>query len=251
MILRHQITRAGGRRGRLASGRAGDDRRGDLPDVGRREEIAGARRLLLLGNALLLRRRTGRRRRHAGRRSARIGDRPAEIAGKRRPQLGCGFRQAGIVARQIGEAIRGHPVAGVVEFGPGGLVLRPESEEQARRRFRWPRPCQGRGGPCGRAASQAPGWTAAAFPAAADHRREAPPPLHAGFRSRLRPPVSADDTNLLLGIAAEPQLGRGEQPIDDHVVALDAVVHQLGAALRRRSPRAAASRPGRCRPGTR
>ena len=131
VILRHQITRAGGRwRGRLASGRDRDGRRSHLPDVGCREEIAGARRLLLLGNALLLRRWTGRRCRHAGRRSAGIGDRPAEIAGKRRPQLGCGFRQAGVVARQIGEAIRGHPVARVVQLGPGGLVLRPESQEQ-------------------------------------------------------------------------------------------------------------------------
>ena len=53
-----------------------------------------------------------------------------------------------------------------------------------------------------------------------------PPPLHAARRLRLRPPVGADDTNLLLGIATEPQLGCGEQPIDDHVVALDAVVHK-------------------------
>ena len=32
-------------------------------------------------------------------------------------------------------------------------------------------------------------------------------------------------------LASEPQLGRREQPVDDHVVAAHAVVHQLGAAL--------------------
>ena len=90
--------------------------------------MAGARRLLLLGDALLLWILAGRR--HAGRWRAGIDDRPAEIAGKRRAELGSGFRQARIVARQIGEAIRGHAIAGVVEFGPGGLVLRPKSEEQ-------------------------------------------------------------------------------------------------------------------------
>ena len=37
-------------------------------------------------------------------------------------------------------------------------------------------------------------------------------------------------------LAAEPQLGRGEQPIDDHVVALDAVVDELGAAFRADDP---------------
>ena len=71
---------------------------------------------------------------------------------------------------------------------------------------------------------------AVAFPAAADHRQEAPPPRHVGRQSRLRPPVGADDTDLLLGITTEPQFGRGEQPIDDHMVALDTIVHQLGAA---------------------
>ena len=45
-----------------------------------------------------------------------------------------------------------------------------------------------------------------------------------------------DDADLLLGIAAEPQLGRGEQPVDDHVVALDAIVHELGAAFRADDP---------------
>ena len=33
--------------------------------------------------------------------------------------------------------------------------------------------------------------------------------------------------------AAEPQLGRGEEPVDDHVIATDAVVHEFGGiALR-------------------
>jgi hypothetical protein len=82
------------------------------------------------------------------------------------------------------------------------------------------------------------GLAAAAFPGegGVDRRQGGPlPPLEAR-RSRLRPPVGADDAHLLLMIAAEPQFGRGEQPIDDHVVALDAVVHELGAALRADHP---------------
>ena len=36
----------------------------------------------------------------------------------------------------------------------------------------------------------------------------------------------------MLGVAAKPQLGRGEQPIDDEHVAVDAVVDDLGLAVR-------------------
>jgi len=36
--------------------------------------------------------------------------------------------------------------------------------------------------------------------------------------------------------AAEPELRRGEQPIDDHVMVLDAIVHELGATLRADHP---------------
>ena len=38
-------------------------------------------------------------------------------------------------------------------------------------------------------------------------------------------------------LAAEPQLGRCEQPVDDHVVAAHPVVHQFGAALRADHPK--------------
>ena len=37
-------------------------------------------------------------------------------------------------------------------------------------------------------------------------------------------------------LATEPQLGRREQPVDDHVVAAHPVVHQFGAALRADHP---------------
>ena len=132
MILRRQISRAsGGRHPPLPFGRDGDRGWSDLPHVDPREEIARAGRLLLLGNALLLRCRTGSWCWHAGRWSAHIGDRSAEIPGKRRPQLGNGFRQTRIVAWQIGEAIRGHPVAHVVELGNCGLMLRTECQEQS------------------------------------------------------------------------------------------------------------------------
>ena len=89
--------------------------------------MAGARCLLLLSDALLLWIRAWRC--HAGRWRAGIGDRFAKIAGKRRSQLGSGFRQARVVARQIGEAIRGHSIAGIVELGSGGLMLRAQSQE--------------------------------------------------------------------------------------------------------------------------
>ena len=39
-----------------------------------------------------------------------------------------------------------------------------------------------------------------------------------------------------LRIAAEPELCRGEQPIHDHVGALDAVVDEFGAAFRADDP---------------
>ena len=75
-----------------------------------------------------------------------------------------------------------------------------------------------------------------------DGSRASPSSLGAR-RSRLRPPVGADDADVLLMFAAEPQLGRGEQPIDDHVVAAHAVIHEFGGRPRRRSRRAAASSP--------
>ena len=90
--------------------------------------MAGARCLLFLSDALLLWILAGCW--HAGRWRAGIGDRFAEIAGKRRAELGNVFRQPCVVARQIGEAIRGHPVARVVKFRSGGLALRSESQEQ-------------------------------------------------------------------------------------------------------------------------
>jgi hypothetical protein len=43
--------------------------------------------------------------------------------------------------------------------------------------------------------------------------------------------------------AAEAELCRREEPIHDHVIAPDAIVHELGAAFRA-DPRAAASRLG-------
>ena len=92
--------------------------------------MAGARRLQLLGYALLLRTRPRLRRRHAGSRRARVDDRPAEIAGQRRAELRNGARKTRIVARQVGEAIRCRSIVGVVEFGAGGLMLGLQGEEQ-------------------------------------------------------------------------------------------------------------------------
>src|SRR5207244_3797976 len=50
-------------------------------------------------------------------------------------------------------------------------------------------------------------------------------------RSRLWPPVSADDAHRLLVFAAKLEFGRGEQPIDNHVVALNAIIHELAFAF--------------------
>ena len=50
--------------------------------------------------------------------------------GKRRPELRGGFRQAGIVLRQIGQAVGRVTVIGVVKFGACGLVLRFQRQKQ-------------------------------------------------------------------------------------------------------------------------
>ena len=100
-------------------------RRGDLTDIGRGEEMAGERGLLLLGDALLFRIGGDRRR---GR--VRLEDRPAEIAGQGRSELGNVALQPGIVVRQIGEAIRRHAVVGVVELRADCPQMRLQSEEQ-------------------------------------------------------------------------------------------------------------------------
>ena len=86
-------------------------------------------RLLFLRLALL-----GWIRGHAGRRRAGVEDRPAEIAGQRRAQLGRSVRQARIVLRQIGEPIRRVPVIGAVEFGAGRACAAAGARGRERRR---------------------------------------------------------------------------------------------------------------------
>ena len=101
-----------------------------LPGVGRCEQMAGARGLLLLGNALLLRAGSRSGLGHPRRGRACIHHGSPQIARQRRPELRRVVRQAGVVARQIGQPVRRRPVAGVVEFGPAGLMLWPKREEQ-------------------------------------------------------------------------------------------------------------------------
>ena len=194
--------------------------------------MAGARRLLLLRNALLLGIGPAAGCRHAGRWRAGVDDRPAEIAGQRRAELRRGARQTRIVARQVGEAVRGRAIAGVVEFGAGGLLLRLQGEEQraadADRRdgakaeqhlAREPR-------------HRRPARIAAASPAAADRRSDRPRRLFVrGVGHDCGLPSVRTMRTFCLVLAAETELGRGEQPIDDHVVALDAVVDELGRRL--------------------
>ena len=81
----------------MPAGRRRNGRRSDLGDVGRREEMAGARCLLFLSDALLLRIRPWCW--HAGRWRAGIGDRFAEIAGKWRAEFGNALGQSRVVAR--------------------------------------------------------------------------------------------------------------------------------------------------------
>ena len=131
------VATAGVARGR--SWRRGRSR--SLADIRRREEMAGARRLLLLRDALLLGIGAGR---HARRWGAAIEDRPAEIAGQRRPELRRGLGQPGVVPGKIRQAVGRVAVVGVVEFGACGLMLRLRARRTARRRCRAPRPCPGR-----------------------------------------------------------------------------------------------------------
>jgi hypothetical protein len=87
--------------------------------------MAGEGRLLLLGDALLLWIGGDRRRGRAG-----VEDRPAEIAGQGRSELGNAALQPGIVVRQIGEAVRRVAVIGVVEFRTACPQMRLQREEQ-------------------------------------------------------------------------------------------------------------------------
>ena len=98
-----------------------------MADIRRREETARARCLLFLRDPLLLGVGAGR---HAGSRDSAIEDRPAEIAGERRPELRRGLGQPSVVPRQIRQAIGRVAVVGVVEFGARGRMLRLQGEEQ-------------------------------------------------------------------------------------------------------------------------
>ena len=196
-----------------------------LLEIRRREQPARARRLLLLRDALLLGVGPGR---HARRGSAGIGDRPAEIAGQRRAELGNAARKPGVVARQIGEAVGRRTVAGVVELGAGRRPMRREREESA-------------------AATPA----AATTPRPSKTLRESRVTGGRFCRSRIGlerrrarfrgfghdcglPSVRTMRTFFCSRRRAE--LGRGEQPIDDHVVAPDAIVDELGVAFRADDP---------------
>ena len=70
------------------------------------------------------------------RRRAGVDDRPAEIAGQRRAELRRVPRQAGVVSRQVGEPVRRRAIVGVVEFGAGGLAIAAARRRTARRRSR-------------------------------------------------------------------------------------------------------------------
>lgn len=87
--------------------------------------MAGEGRLLLLGDALLLWIGGDRRRGRAG-----VEDRPAEIAGQGRSELGNAALQPGIVVRQIGEAVRRVAVVGVVKLRADCPQMRLQGEEQ-------------------------------------------------------------------------------------------------------------------------
>ena len=54
---------------------------------------------------------------------------------------------------------------------------------------------------------------------------------HGERPSRLRPPIGANDPHGLLVLAPEFELRRAEESVDDHVVALDAVVDELTVTL--------------------
>ena len=191
--------------------------------------MASARRLLFLSDTLLLRIRSGSR--HAGCRRSGVGDRPSEIAGKRRSELGSVSRKTRIVARQVGETIRRHAIAGVVELRPRRLGLRPQGQKQGatnskrRNRAKPEKDFAGEprhGPPAGPQLHflrrSVAGWELAR------------PAIWGIGHDRGLPSVRTIRT-FCWGSPPSRKLGCGEQPIDDHMVALDAIVHELGAAF--------------------
>ena len=127
-----------------------DGRRG-LPAAGGREEMAGARGLLLLGDALLLGARSCSRLGHAWGGHACIHHRPAEVTRQRRPELRRVVWQAGVIAWQVGQPVEDQlvalrrqnvaaddaaPIASGVDIGALNFRYRIEGDDPAWRPLR-------------------------------------------------------------------------------------------------------------------
>ena len=133
------------------------------------------------------------------------------------PSLRRAVGQVGIVLRQVRQAIRGIAVVGAVEFGANRLALRLKREKQ-----RTADPERGDRAEADEDLARETGHRRASRAKAHLARRPLAPFAVAGRRrigspSLLRPPVGPDNSDLLLLLSAEAQLGRGEQTVDDHV----------------------------------
>ncbi len=100
-----------------------------LLEAGAGEQAADPRRLLLLGDLLLL----GVGRRRSRRDRPRVEDRAAEIARKGRAELRNGFGQAGVVAGQVGKSIRRRAIVDAVQLGACNLPSGLQGKEQRSR----------------------------------------------------------------------------------------------------------------------
>ena len=154
---------------------------------------------------------------------ARAQDRPAEIAGQRRTELRhlrCS-RAAAAAAGRTSSCSRSCRVLGGVSR-PACRIERPDVSAE-----------DGETADAGETGEHFSGETG-------DGRTLGTQPQLLGDASSAvmtvvahmrRPPVAADDPDLLLVLAAEAELGGGEEPVDDVEVAVGAVVDELRLAV--------------------
>ncbi len=151
----------------------------------------------------------------------------ARSAGQDRLAAAAELRDAGIVTRQVGEAIGLRVPVGAVELArPLAAAAALEGHDQRRP---MPSPAATPSPISTRRESRTTRGGSGRRRSAAAMSRSLPP--RSGAAPLIARAIGAHDAHALLPVA-EAQLGGGEEPVDDHEVLPDAVVDELPLALR-------------------